>query len=66
MAFFPKSLLSIDMQRNLIENIGNYYKLLNGFSLLSLDLSYNKISYIEQEVFVVSIFLLFTVEKCKV
>ena len=54
MAFFPKSLRVINMQKNMIEDIGNYYKMFDKFSLLALDLSYNKISYLEQQIFVVS------------
>ena len=39
----------------MIEDIGNYYKMFDKFSLLALDLSYNKISYLEQQIFVDSI-----------
>ena len=54
MAFFPKTIQAINMSRNWIEEIGNYYKMVDGFSLLSLDLSYNRISYLDQQILVVS------------
>ena len=54
MAFFPKTIQEINMSRNIIEEIGNYYKMFDGFSLQSLDLSYNRISYLDQQMFVVS------------
>jgi Leucine-rich repeat (LRR) protein len=54
MAFFPKTIQAINMSRNIIEEIGNYYKMFDGFSLQSLDLSYNRISYLDQQMLVVS------------
>ena len=54
MAFFPKTIQTINMSRNCIEEIGNYYNMLEGFSLQSLDLSYNKIGSLGNNIFVES------------
>merc|ERR1719438_439403 len=54
-AFFPKSVESINLGKNMIEEIGNYFKLLEGFSLRSLDLSYNRIFSLEARIFVESL-----------
>ena len=53
MAFFHKTIQAINISRNKIEEIGNYYKMFDGFSLQSLDLSYNRISYLDQQMLVV-------------
>ena len=54
MAFFPKTIRAINMSRNIIEEIGNYYKMFDGFALQSLDLSFNRISYLDEQMLVVS------------
>ena len=54
MAFFPKTIQAINMSKNMIEEMGNYYKMFDGFSLLSLDLSFNRISFLNQQCLVVS------------
>jgi Leucine-rich repeat (LRR) protein len=43
------------MSRNIIEEIGNYYKMFDGFSLQSLDLGFNRISYLDQQMLVESL-----------
>ena len=53
-AFFPKQIQSVNMSRNVIEEIGNYYKMFDGFHLEHLDLSFNRISYLDQQMLVVS------------
>jgi len=55
MAFFPKSLRVINLHSNLIDLIGNYYKMLEGFHLKQLDLSDNRISFLEPQIFVDSL-----------
>merc|ERR1719458_499955 len=55
MAFFPKSLRVINLRSNLIDLIGNYYKMLEDFNLVSLDLSDNRISFLEPQIFVDSL-----------
>ena len=54
MAFFHNTIQAINISSNKIEEIGNYYKIFDGFSLQSLDLSYNRISYLDQHMLVVS------------
>ena len=54
MAFFPKQIQSVNMSGNVIEEIGNYYKMFDGFELQHLDLSFNRISYLDQQMLVVS------------
>ena len=44
----------INLHSNLIDLIGNYYKMLEGFHLKQLDLSDNRISFLEPQIFVVS------------
>ena len=47
----------INLRSNLIDLIGNYYKMLEDFNLVSLDLSDNRISFLEPQIFVVSGFV---------
>lgn len=42
------------MRRNLIDEIGNYYNMLEGFAMVALDLSHNRINLIKPDLFVVS------------
>lgn len=42
-AFIPKSLEWLDIHSNHIEDLGNYYKLGDGFNLRSLDASHNRV-----------------------
>ena len=46
-AFFPKKLEWLDLHNNQIEDLGNYYKLGEGFSLQTLDVRSNHIKRIE-------------------
>ena len=46
-AFFPKKLEWLDLHDNQIEDLGNYYKLGEGFSLKTLDVRSNHIKRIE-------------------
>ena len=48
----------INLRSNLIDVIGNYYKMLEDFNLVKLDLSDNRISILEPQIFVVSLNLL--------
>ena len=48
----------INLRSNLIDLIGNYYKMLEDFNLVKLDLSDNRISILEPQIFVVSWILL--------
>ena len=48
----------INLRSNLIDVIGNYYKMLEDFNLVKLDLSDNRISILEPQIFVVSWILL--------
>ena len=45
----------INLRSNLIDVIGNYYKMLEDFNLVKLDLSDNRISILEPQIFVVSL-----------
>ena len=54
MAFFHNTIQAINISSNKIEEIGNYYKIFDGSSLQSVDLSYNRISYLDQHMLVVS------------
>ncbi len=42
-AFVPRSVRWLDLHDNLVEELGNYYKLSSGFDLVTLDASDNKI-----------------------
>ena len=53
MAFFPRQLEVLEVQSNHIEEIGNYYKLLDGFKLRTLDAGNNRISVLGHHTFVV-------------
>lgn len=55
MAFVPKQLLVVDIQGNHIEALGNYFKMVDGFSLKYLDASNNKISALGTHTFVDSL-----------
>ena len=46
-AFFPKKLEWLDLHNNQIEDLGNYYKLGEGFALKTLDVRSNQIKRIE-------------------
>jgi len=54
-AFFPKSVHMINIGHNSIEEIGNYYKMFEDFSLSSLDVSHNNIGRLEAQIFVESL-----------
>ena len=43
----------MNLKNNLIDLIGNYYKMLEDFSLVTLDLSNNRIAFLEPQIFVV-------------
>jgi Leucine-rich repeat (LRR) protein len=44
MAFFPRQLRQLDVRGNEIEELGNYYRMVDGFQLRQLDASNNRIS----------------------
>jgi len=50
-AFIPKNLEWLDIHGNSVEEIGNYYKLREGFKLHTLDASNNQIRKINQDSF---------------
>ena len=54
-AFIPKSLEWIDLHENHIEELGNYYKLMDGFSLNTIDLSFNKLRKLSSSSFLTSL-----------
>jgi Leucine-rich repeat (LRR) protein len=54
-AFIPKSLEWIDLHGNQIEELGNYYELMDGFSLNTMDVSFNKLRKISATSFLTSL-----------
>ena len=54
-AFIPKSLEMIDLRHNQIEELGNYYQLNDGFSLKTMDASYNQIRKLAPSSFLTSL-----------
>jgi Leucine-rich repeat (LRR) protein len=54
MAFFPRQLRHLDLRGNEVEELGNYYRMVEGFQLRHLDASNNKIASLGPHTFVVS------------
>jgi hypothetical protein len=53
MAFFPRQLRHLDVRGNEIEELGNYYRMVDGFQLRQLDANNNRISGLGPHTFVV-------------
>ena len=53
MAFFPRQLRQLDVQGNEVEELGNYYRMVEGFQLRQLDASNNRIASLGPHTFVV-------------
>ena len=54
-AFIPKALLWLNLHGNAIEDLGNYYDMQSGFSLVHLDVSGNRIDRLDRQSFVHSL-----------
>ena len=54
-AFIPKSLEMIDLHHNQIEELGNYYQLMDGFNLNTMDVSFNKLRKLSSSSFLTSL-----------
>ena len=48
-AFVPKALLWLNLASNQIEELGNYYDMHDGFSLVHLDVSRNRLAAVDRQ-----------------